>query len=468
MKLEDYFKQNLQRFNKKIVELQNKYPALSYSFNIDKDPHIEHMINAFTLIGSDLQYKQNQKINRETKSIIYNFPTSEFNTSPPIGILKLIPDEKTQVKSGATINCSGSIFKSLYNHCISKIEIQEVKKEDKNIKITFSKPVQEIERIDLYCEYSILNKIFINKNVVDIVVINREQYKTTAKCVLNSNLDLKNLLHFKDSQCFISICDLNLKGTSDFFSILIPCAELENIDMSSFETNCIFIENRYLNYTSPFLVPNSSEYPLRLENNDSLITVKRVLDEKTEIPHISENHTGWYLIKDSDAYLLHIGSATGKVYAEVECYSENISYELTPFFEEFIPTKLKWFIKPGNITNYYNTDEVAKIIKLFYQEVSLKEYVYTLIDFINLNDKKITLKNVMVIDSVKPVFVGKYVISQVGKIVHIECETTDYILLKSLSKNIRDKYEHFVDIIFYTENYKIVIEEEFIKPLTSY
>jgi hypothetical protein len=189
--LEDYFKKNLERFKKKTIELQDKYPAISSALNIDKDPHIEHMISAFSFVGSHIQYKQNQKLNRETKSIIYNFPSSIFNPSPPMGILKLLPDSPCKIKYLSNINSSSSIFKSLYEHTISKVEIQEIKREDDCIKITFLKLSNNIDRIDLYCEFSVLNKIFKKYNQIDVTVLNREQYKTQAKCVLRADLDLK-------------------------------------------------------------------------------------------------------------------------------------------------------------------------------------------------------------------------------------------------------------------------------------
>jgi hypothetical protein len=461
---EDYFKRNLQRFQKKMLELQNKYPSLGSTLNIDRDPHIEHMINAFALISSDLQYRQEKKINQESESIVYNFPSSRFNISPPIGVLKLNADEDYNIPKGSVVNCGGSIFKSLYDHHISKVEIQEVKKEGKNIKITFSKFSKDMRRIDLYCEFNVLNKIFMLSNVVDIVVLNREQYKTHAQCVLKADLNLKNLLHFRESQCFISIEDLILQGTGNLFSVLIPCEDIDHVDITSFETNCVFIENRYQNYTSSFLMKKPGEHLILLENNDSLITVKKVFDEEKEVQHLSKDNKGWYLLKDGESYLIYLSIANGPIYCEVECFSKNLNYNLLPFFEEFVPAKVKWFLKACDSTEYNGIDGTVKTMKLFYEETSVEDYVYTLIDFVNLDKENIKLISVEVIDSVKPQFIGNHIVSQVGKIVSIECETKDYILLKSLVKDIQEKYEHFIDFIFHVGNYRIFAEEKFVKP----
>ena len=467
MNLEDYFKTNLERFKKKARELKDKYPAISEATNIDRDPHITHMIESFAFIGSCIQYKQNKKINEETKSIIYNFPLSEFHISPPIGVLKLLPEEPSFVPKDRTVNCSGQIFKNLYDLCVSKVEIKEVKKENNFIIIRFIKSLNDIERIDLYCEFDILNKIFMNESSINVTVLNREQYKTFAKLSLKSNLDLKQFLHCKESQCIVSLEQLQLKGVGNEFVIEIPCDNLENItvDIDSFNTNCAFVENRYINYTAPFEADVPGDYPIVLEDKDRLITVKKLLDKnKKEVAHIAINNDGWYMSENNGLYSLYVGKANEFLYCEIECYSKVLKDDLDPFFEDFVPARLSWFLTPCKETKYDKIDETTKIIKLAYEESSTKQYLETLIDFVNIKNHQIDIIDINICETVKPVFIGNYVVSQVGEVITIECDTKNYILLKSIAKKMQEKFKHFIDMIFKIGHYKIVINKNFEKP----
>ncbi|MFN9114127.1 MAG: hypothetical protein ACK5XN_29010, partial [Bacteroidota bacterium] len=220
------------------------------------------------------------------------------------------------------------------------------------------------------------------------------------------------------------------------------------------ETNIVVVVNHFNSQSFPFVLKGFKESLILMEKNLGIIKVKRVLNlNGDEISSFKDSPNGWHIIEGKEDFYLYINQEfDDNIFAEVECYNKQIITD-NPYFEEYIPGKIYWHDVPINSFKHEYQNSVFSLIQIINSDKKFSKDIFNMISelLIAYNSTfKVEFKNVEVMEFIKPTKLVNYIVPKIFSMISCETNTSNFLLLKNIVKEIQKKTETNNEFLFNT------------------
>lgn len=470
IKIEEIFQKNLDLLKNRIENIGQTYPELLQLFKFNnKDPHIEHMINAFALISSSLEFQVERKIPKEIGSIFLNMDPENFCSRAPTGLVKIHPNSNKHftIKSGHVIIDNNNFFKvkrdfALTNASIINFQINTFKNQY-GIKIQLKgHSLISLKEFDLWINEDALNAIFQDSYIIKATLLNSENYETECTLKLHKQNNLTDFCIYSKQFCFLRVCDLKIQqSVGDVIEIFIPLKKTIIESILDIKNNIVVIENKFLKNTSSFKLIGKKENQLFVDNNCKIINIKKVINSKgVIIEHINDNQHGWHAIINDNNFSIYKDTEEIEVFAEVECINKKLKLG-NPFFQEYVSAFISWFDYPHQVYEHMTQDSIGKLSSMFFlQDFHPKNTFNIIKSFIKMYNTKFNLNfsDVDIIQSIKPVKIMNYTVPQLRNTIIANTDSENFLLMHHISFTLRKKLSIDIDFIFNTPSTEVFFQ----------
>ncbi len=466
MSLENIFNKTLEEFKNRISKFKQKNPLLinQLGFN-DKDPHIERMITAFALISASTKYEMEKKTNQAVNSVLLNILDDEFSLIPPMGIIKAQSiKHNCLIFDKSIVRAGKSIYKTYGDFYLNNLKLNIIEYVQYNTQNYLSLELigdfKNVNRIDFHCSAELLNSIFDTRDQITAIVNNRKEYNTECSCEFNQSIKFQRYLFYPEAVLFFHINDIDFSAIKKKLIIQIPVQEV--LDTPYIDINCLLVENSFFTQSDPLISDNKDNYPIITSDNTSIISVKKVEGMRGIIPHISIDPCGWYLFHKNDQFFIHFREEENNNHPNVinaKILVFNIQNEINDlYFEEYYPCNLQFINGPTNPTKLDNKDYMQRTINYFNQR-TIEDKIKALNHYLSIRQElnHVELEIIDIMDSVKAIKFGKYTIPQAGKLISLSINVYNPLLLKFITKEIKQKSEVFIDFSIETPKGMIIL-----------
>jgi hypothetical protein len=464
MNLEDIFSENMINLKNRIDTIGSKYPNLMKAFSFKKnDPHVEKMINAFALISASLEHEVAKKMAKEIRSIFLNIYPDEFATNPPVGIIKITPNQGKHFKinKNQILRDTSNIFKIKRDFYINDIKITKITKtfykNQLGIEILINgNNLNELTNIDFFMDLNTLNHIFASELSIKAIIKNREYYDSECDLSLHEDFSIKEFAFNHKQQCFCRLNNLTLQNNiQNNLEIFIPLKYNLNNE-PNIQTNCLVAINRFSSQSYPFLLENNKECIIPIDSNHEIIKVNKILNLNGKvIPYVNEDLSGWHCVINKENICVYIDQPFHEtVFCEIECFNKEINVE-NPYFDEYIPGYVSWVENPSEPLKYIYNNEVSKLIQFIYLDQKTPKEIFTIISQLLSN---VEFSNIEEIETIKPVKVLNYIIPQIHAVISCLTNSKNFLLLRNVVYEIKKRTNSEVQILFNTSLGEVLYE----------
>lgn len=440
------YKTNIKNKAQNIVNnFLSEWPSGSKIYN-GKDGQIRYLIDGMSLIKAQSEYNMDKKMNDIVYSILYNsFNLSTQHTD--IVKVSMQSDSNTSVVAGSVYE-NNSMFINKYTTYLVNGYVVNCEVIQRNyinyLQISLHiNNIEDLTNITFLANQNIINAMFKNNNILDVSVVNRDIYNTSATCEY-INVNIFDYCFYNDQGYMFNVKNINTKGITNNLTLQIPLSYYINVGPKDIVCNTIFLENKF-QHTVILEISQPGEYVIDFNHNYEMININNITNENNiSIPNASQDINGWYITYKNHQWYLNINMSNIVVYVNMICRHKSIYTEhLVP--SEYMPITITNTYMVPNL-NLVNIQYISKLILLIQSFASNNlNAIFELIklyDSYNFLQYQIKSANMITLK-----YINQEPYLQQGLSVEINSNINDTAFKQGILKEI-DKYANIVSVLW--------------------
>jgi hypothetical protein len=472
MNLEEIFKKNIKKIEKQISDFGKKNTdIMQLMLKKKKDSQLNKIVNAFALISSSLEFEMQKKLQRELHGIFMNIYPDDFCAIPNSGLLKVVPytQESFLLTKDKIIRDGNIIYQLINDIYINNIEIASINHVINNDSAYLSLKfkginMNKISHIDLHFDMQTFNTIFLNKKSVKCKVNNHDMYYNDCDLMVNYHHNLRQFVNKDNIFYFARLSNIKYNGNANEMEILIPISSTLSKEKIQIHTNIIPVENKFITYSTPFIICEDRDNPIPTELDQNIIRVKNLYNiDGDVIPNILNNNEGWHINSNDEDFNIccsNYGNFTG--YVELECSNRNLTTTNNIVFEEYCPCSLHWHEFPNQSFKIEDINQISKIIQFIYLSnndiLNIMSKISDLISVYNQYDSAV-FSDIDILTRIKPKKIGNSVFPSKYYMFTAKTPISNITLLSQIVETIRRKYMKTIDFMIITPLGEMIFED---------